>query len=47
MPAAVMAGIVIVGELARLPRRRTDETRFHRLREAEVEHLHCAVGARP
>ena len=43
IPACVIAGVVIVGDIDTLG----DEPRrgLHRLREAEVEHLHRAVGA--
>ena len=43
MPACVIAGVVIVGDCDTLG----DEPRdgFHRFRQAEVQHLHRAVGA--
>ena len=43
IPACVIAGVVIVGDIDTLGDRRP--RRLHRLRQAEVEHLHRAVGA--
>ena len=45
MPACVIAGVVIVGDCDRLASRRRSRRRLHRFRQAEVEHLHRAVGA--
>ena len=43
IPACVIAGVVIVGDF--VTSRRRSRGRLHRLRQAEVQHLHRAVGA--
>ena len=45
MPARVAAGVVIVGDCERSPATRHAGRLPTRLGEAEVEHLHRAVGA--
>ena len=45
-PVCVIAGVVIVGDCDRAcPAKRAARSGLHRLREAEVQHLHRAVGS--